>query len=718
MKLSRSWMSDYVDLGGLSDDEIGGRMTDIGHALDARERDGDDAIFDVEITTNRVDAMSHFGMARELAGALGRELKSVSGAGSFAAPRRSAAPPAQDDGASDGAPALSRSDVTIRIDAPEMCSRYTGLVIRGVTIRPSPAHIQQRLEAIGLRPINNVVDVTNYVMMTLGHPLHAFDLDKLTDKTIIVRPGKPGERMKSLDGETRLIDPETIVIADSRRAVALGGIIGGEESEIGGSTRDVLLECAWFDPSFIRRTARRLGVKTDASYRFERRVDPNGTLEAIDFAASMIVELAGGTRERPIDVVVAQELPQRIVLRTAKLQEQSAGAVGAGYALDLFRRLGFGAENAAGGIAVTVPTYRGDIHEEMDLVEEVLRFFGLNNVPASLPRLTTGDVRQNPIVEAEDEVRSIAVGCGLSEVINYSFIGAEHNRLFSDEKAVVITNALSENVGAMRLSLIPGLLESVAFNRSYGTRDGALFEVGRTYHRIANERSAESNERNAGSQAVQSSFTVSAPGIEERHGIGLVMFGTVRTHWGDAKPPVDFFDVKGVVEQIAAKFYVQLTFAEADANWLKKGRRAVARHQDRKVATLGFIAHDVLQRFGIKGEVAAAEIDLQALLASTIEWKMAPVARFPGVPMILAVTHGRDLDYQRIVDAIRSLDVPFLHEVGLRDRFVPETDENTIKTTLGMWYQALDRSLTQEEVAEIHHNLASRVAGLVPVRIV
>jgi phenylalanyl-tRNA synthetase beta chain len=711
MKLSRNWMSDYVDLGGLSDEEIGSRMTDIGHALDALERHGDDAVFDAEITTNRVDAMSHFGMARELAGALGRELKgpAVSGGGSLAALRRSVAPPAQNDTGGSSA-AQSGSDVTIRIDAREMCSRYTGLVVRGVTIKPSPAHIQQRLEAIGLRPINNVVDVTNYVMMTLGHPLHAFDLDKLTDKTIIVRHGKAGERMKSLDGEARLIDPETVVIADSRRAVALGGIIGGEECEIGGSTRDVLLECAWFNPSFIRRTSRRLGIKTDASYRFERRVDPNGTLEAIDLAASMIVDLAGGTREDPIDVVAALEQPQRIVLRTAKLHEQSAGAVGDGYALDLFRRLGFGAETTAGGIAVTVPTYRGDIHEEMDLVEEVLRFFGLNNIPASLPRLTTGDVRENPIAEAEDAVRGIVVGCGLSEVINYSFISAEHNPLFSDEKPVVITNALSENVGAMRLSLIPGLLESVAFNRSYGTRDGALFEVGRTYHRT-------SNERNTGSHPVRNSFTAAAPGIEERHRVGLVMFGSVGTHWGDAKRTVDFFDVKGVVEQIAARFHVQLTFVESELSWLKKGRRAVARHEDRQVATLGFIAHEVLQRFGIKGEVAAAEMDLQTLLESTADWKMAPVARFPGVPMILAVTHGRDLEYQRIAAAIRSLNVPFLHEFGVRDRFVPETDENTIKTTLGMWYQALDRSLTQEEVAEIHHDLASRVAGLVPVKI-
>ncbi len=702
-------MSDYVDLRDLSDDELSRRMTGIGHALDAVEKHGDDTVFDAEITTNRVDAMSHIGMARELAAALGRELRSavsgVSGVGSFAALHRSRHPsapavaPAQDDTARGSAAAPYAGDVKIRIEAPEMCARYTGVIIRGVTIQESPQYIRQRLEAVGLRPINNVVDVTNYVMLALGHPLHAFDLARITDKTIIVRRGRDGEVMKSLDGENRRIDRDTVVIADARRPVALGGIIGGEESEISSSTRDVFLECAWFNPSVIRRTARRLGLKTDASYRFERRVDPNDTIAASDFAASLIVELAGGTREPAIDAVAAAEEPKVIRLRASRLHQQSGGAVGEAYALELFRRLGFDAVSVQGGLEVTVPTWRGDIGEEIDLIEEVLRFFGLNNVPAELPRLTTGDAQQNPIAEAEDEVRGILAGCGLTEVVNYSFISAQANAMFSDEQPVAITNSLTENIAFMRLSIIPSILEAVAFNRSYGTRDGTLFEVGRTYHRVEGAKSDE------------------AWPVEERHVIGIVMYGSLGDFWGDAKRPVDFFDVKGVVEQIAAKFHVPLTFATGDEEWLRKGRRAVARHKDRHIAALGFLSPEILQHFGIKGDVAVAEVDLQALLASATEWKMAPIARFPGVPMILALTHGRDVEYARIAAAIRSLDAPYLHEVGLRDRFVPENDVNTIKTTLGMWYQAFDRSLTQEEVAQIHQNVATRVAELLPVKV-
>ena len=410
-------------------------------------------------------------------------------------------------------------------------------------------------------------------------------------------------------------------------------------------------------------------------------------------AARMIVESGGGVAETPIDVVAAEVKPKMIRLRTDKLHEASAGAVAIGYALDLFRRLGFDAEQVHDGLIVIVPTYRGDIFEEMDLVEEVLRFFGLNNVPAMLPRVTTGDVRREATDIAEDAIRDVLVGCGLSEVVNYSFIRPEWNALISDETPIGISNALSETISAMRLSLLPGMLDTVVFNRSYGTRDGALFEVGRTYHREGEK-------------------------VREHHRVAVVLYGSIGTFWGDAKRPVDFFDIKGIVEQIASKMRVDVTFSASDQPWLRSGKRATAWHDDRAIASVGFLAAEVLQAFGIKGGVAVADIDVEALIASSnTEWTMAPVARFPGVPMILALTHGRDLEYRRIVDATRSFDVPYLHEVGLRDRFVPAESDDIIKTTLGMWYQAFDRSLTQDEIASHHHQLATRLAALLPVKL-
>lgn len=676
MKLSRSWINDFVEISDLTDDQLAQRFTDIGHAVEASERHGEDTVFDLEITTNRVDAMSHLGMARELGAALGRELK-----------------PLATEVTRHGA-AKAAGSVPIRIEAPQMCRRFSAMVIRGVQIKPSPAFMQQRLEAVGLRPINNVVDITNYVMLATGHPMHAYDLDRLSGPEIIVRAGKAGEKLRTLDNETRAVDAETVVIADAAKGIGLGGVMGGGESEISDATKNLLLECAWFEPSVIRRTARRLGMKTDASYRFERGADPNDTLATIEYAARLIGETAGGTREDLVDVVAVETKPKTLQLRESRLHAASGGAVGLGYALELLKRLNFGAELAGDAINVTVPTNRGDIHEEMDLIEEVLRFFGYENVPASLPRLTTGDTRPNPIGEAEDELRRILVGCGLTEVVNYSFIHPEYNALFSDEKALAITNALNENIAAMRVSMIPGLLENIAFNRSYGTRDGALFEVGRTYHR-------------------------SGDGVVERYRIGIVLYGSIGTHWGDAKRPVDFFDIKGVIEEAAAKLHAELTFAAGEDSWLRTGQRAIAMAGDRRVATLGFLSSEVLQRFGIKGDVAVAELDVQALIAArNDEWKMTDVAKFPGVPMVLGLMHGPDLEYQRLIDTIQSLNVPYLHQLGLRDRFIPDNEDGSVKTTLGMWYQAFDRSLTQDEVLQAHQNLAARVAELLPVRLI
>ncbi len=525
MKLSRDWIADHVDLDGVSDTDLARRLTEIGHAVEGTESHGDDTVFEIEFTANRLDAMSHRGVAREIAAAMERELR----------PMPAAAP----------APAEG-TEFSVRIDVPEMCSRYTGFLLRGINVKPSPAKMRERLEAVGLRPINNIVDITNYLMVGLGHPLHAFDFDLLENHQIVVRAGKPGETIESLDGVERKIDSETVVIADGARAVALGGVIGGANSEIGDSTRNVLLECAHFTPAVIRRTARRLGIRTDASYRFERGVDPADTLAVIREAAAMILREAGGEAVEIVDVIAREPEHPRVTLRNERLEMFSAGTVGPGYALDLFRRLGMEAEPVDGGVETVIPTWRGDLSEEIDLVEEVLRFHGYGRVPASLPRLTTGDVRHLDLQDAEDRVRDLLVGSGSTEVVTYSFIHPDQNSIVSDEQPIDLTNALTENVSSMRISLLPGLLDVVHHNLSYGIRDGSIFEVGRSYH------------PEAGS-------------VHERREAAFLLWGNAESHWGDAKRAADYFDVKGMVEAIAGRFHVNLRFEAAGASWLKPG---------------------------------------------------------------------------------------------------------------------------------------------------
>ncbi|HVT45881.1 MAG TPA: phenylalanine--tRNA ligase subunit beta [Thermoanaerobaculia bacterium] len=672
MRISRDWLGDHVDLTDLSDSEIGKRLTEIGHAVEAVEGTEGETVFEIEFTTNRIDAMSHRGLARELAAAFGREL--------FGSP------------AELPAGAVTTGDVSIRIEAADLCSRYTGLVIRGVTVGESNRAIRKRLLAAGHRPINNIVDATNYVMLDAGHPLHAFDLDRIAGRRIIVRRGEEGERIRTLDGEMREAGHESVVIADANGPVAFGGIMGGAESEITGSTKNILLECAHFDPGTIRRTARRLGLRTDASYRFERGVDPNDSISAILRAASIIVGDGGGTPEQPIDVVARENDSRRIRLRETKLREASGGMIALGYALDLFRRLGMTADLVVDHLAVVVPSWRGDLREEADLIEEALRFYGFDNVPVSLPRLTTGDVRPDVIREIEERSRDLLMACGLTEAINYSFISPDHNMLFSGEQQVRITNALTENLSSMRLSMIPGLLETVAFNRSYGIRDGALFEVGRTYHRRDDA-------------------------VRERPAAGIVMFGSIGEHWGDPKRPVDFFDLKGVLEAMLDRLHVPAAFHPSAPSWAKEGGGSTLLSGERQIAILGLVSRAVAQHFGIKGDVLAAEIDLEQLEASARPWTMEPVAKFPGIPMVLGLLHGRELDYGSLLEVVRSIEVPHLQQVGIRDRYVPE-GSGEVKTTLGMWYQAYDRSLTQEEVTEAHTRLAERIAERLPVKLV
>jgi phenylalanyl-tRNA synthetase beta chain len=673
MKISRDWLSDYIDLGGRSDDEVATRLTEIGHAVESVESHGDDSVFEIEFTTNRIDAMSHLGVARELAAAWGLELKF--------APR-------------EPAPVAESKRVAIRIDAPDLCTRYSALLVEGVTVRPSSPKVQRRLEAVGLRPINNVVDATNYVMMSIGHPLHAFDLDKLGGPAIIVRAAAAGEVLTTLDGEKRTLPSEATVIADAERGVAIGGIMGGGNSEISDGTRNVLLECAHFEPGAIRRTARRLGMKTDASYRFERGADPGDTLVAILAAAELIVAEAGGQIDETIDVVARAPERRRLTLREAKLKEMSGGSIGIGYALELFTRLGMAPEKTGEGVTVLVPTFRVDLEQEIDLQEEALRFFGFNNVPASLPRLTTGDVRHDPVADGEERLRDLLVSLGLTETITYGFIHPEENAVVSDEKPLTVSNALTENVSSMRLSLLPGLLQTIAHNRAYGNRDGGVFEIGKSYHR-------------------------EGEGVRERKLASFAWFGAPPTHWALGRRSYDFFDARGVLEAIAHHFKLPLAVRPAEGKWLRGGQAAAAFSGDRRIALVGAVAPETLHRYDLKGDVFAAEIEVAELMASVRPWEMTEVSKFPGVPMVLPLLHEPSLQYETIAAKVRQLDVPYLREIGIWDRFVRDNavPGEEVKTAIGLWYQAADRSLTQEEVNDAHAKLISRITELLPVKL-
>ena len=377
MKAQLGWLRELVDLPEAAA-EVGRRLTTLGFALDGLElgqagASGDDAVLDLDVGSNRPDAMSHAGLARELAAALGRELR---------LPRS----------LPDECATATDSVTSVTIEALDLCPRYAARVVRGVRVGPSPAWMASRLEACGIRPINVIVDVTNYVLLELGHPLHAFDIDRLADRRIVVRRARTGETMTTLDGVDRVLEGDELLIADAERGVALAGVMGGADSEIRDTTRDILIESAYFDPRSIRRTSRRLGLHTEASHRFERGADIDAVPRALDRCAALIAELAGGeVLAGAIDEGGQLPAPREILLRRARIRRLCGIDIPEASVTRTFEGLGFSiAAQGDEGWLVRVPRSRGDVSREVDLIEEVLRHHGYDAVPATLPAFREG----------------------------------------------------------------------------------------------------------------------------------------------------------------------------------------------------------------------------------------------------------------------------------------------------------------------------------------
>ncbi|MDX1582389.1 MAG: phenylalanine--tRNA ligase subunit beta, partial [Thermoanaerobaculia bacterium] len=650
----------------VDDASLADALTSIGHAVEGSEEIDGDIVLEIEFTANRLDAMSHMGLARELSAALDRPLAEVGTELEI----------------------NTLSALPVSIENPDMCSRYVATLIRNVEVGPSDERTRKRLEAVGQRPINNIVDITNYVMLATGHPLHAFDYDRLAGGEIVVRAARKDEELETLDEVERTLNPSDCVIADRDRAVALGGVIGGANSEIDQSTRHVLLECAHFDPVTIRRTAKRMGISTDASYRFERSVDPGDAAFVSRMAAEMI-GVSGSAKIEGMKDVVAREIhPLSIILRKERLDLFSSSTIPFDEAERILDRLGMEITAREELLEVVVPTWRSDITDEIDLIEEVLRIHGYGRIPSSLPRLSTGDVHREEGRDLGEAVRDVMRGFGLTEVITYSFLDPEENRRASEEEPPPLTNALTRNISVMRSSVIPGLLQVLERNVSYGTRDGGIFEVGRTYH-LADGK------------------------LEERDVVSFLLYGTIDA---TSKREVDYLDVKGVVEELGERFRTDLRFRAGARPWSKEEHGAEVELDGSVVGFVGVVEPELVRARGYRGTVVAGEISLEPLRGAEEGWRMTPVSRFPGVPMVLALMHDAELAYEDLEKEIESLEVANLREVGLWDRFQPK-ESDRIKTTLAMWYQADERSLTQEEVTEEHEKLSKEIIERLPVEL-
>lgn len=636
----------------------------------------DDAILEVEVTPNRPDCLAIVGVAREVAALTGGRLR----------------PP---DVAVREDPALTTKGWRITIEDSDLCPRYAARLIADVTVGPSPPWLAQRLRAAGLRPINNVVDVTNYVLWELGHPLHAFDGDLLTDRHVVIRRARPGETVETLDGQTRTLADSMLVIADAARAVAVAGVMGGANSEVRASTRHVLLESAYFAPGSIRRTAKALGLSTEASYRFERGADIEGLRAALDRAARLIAELGGGrVAAGVLDAYPAPRRPLAVPLRLERIQRVVGACPPPGVVADILRGLGFPATERPGGFEVVVPAFRRDVAMEDDLVEEVARIWGYERIPSTLPSGALALTRRPRHMVARDAVRRVLTAAGYHEAVSLSLTDPAHLRhlgLDADDPRVVrLQNPLAADRSVMRPTLLFGLLEAVASNVRRQTPDVRLFEVGRVFEG-----------RGAGV----------LPREDTR--VALVLTGLRAPRaWYAPRARADVFDAKGAVEGLVeALGRGDVATEPGPAPYLEDGRGATIVVQGTPVGVMGELHPAVQKAFDLAAPAFVAELSLDAIEAlpeRVVHYRSLP--RHPAVQRDLAVVVAAGVpaaDVARAIDAIRPA---WLKRVVLFDVYEGvQVGPGRKSLAYGLLYQADDRTLTDAEVNRAHAEVVERL---------
>jgi len=661
MKVLLEWLKDYVAAG--SAEELARDLPLVGLNVEGMEAapNGAGTLLDFEITTNRPDLLSHYGIAREVSARYGKPLKAIQ-----PAPKEAAEP-------------ASRA-AAVEIAAPDLCHRYVALVLRNVKIQPAPDWLRKRLEACGVASINNIVDVTNYVLLELGHPTHAFDLDTLSDKKIIVRTAQPGEKLTTLDGVARSLKPHHLVIADARRPVALAGIMGGADTEISLRTKNVLLESAWFDPIATRRAAKELGLRTEASYRFERGMDVEAPLGAARRCAELFLELAGGELlAGAIDVYPQRWQAPQLRLRQGEILRILGEPIPDAIVGQILTALGF-AVTRAGQDAwqVRVPAWRRDVTRAVDLIEELARHYGYDKFPSRLPAARQ-PIAVRPHAVAEAALRRALEAQGYDEAICFSPVDPADAEKFlppGDELAR-LRNPLSEEVSVLRPSGLVSLAETLAWNVNRGQRNARFYEIGKAYA----VRDGKFSERRV--------LTLAATGLLREKGVH------------EAEQAYDFYALKGAVEATLEAFALPaVAFEPCDAAWFHPAERAAVQTGKQRLGVLGRLHPSLAAHFKLRQEAYLAELDLEALYAAGLRPPAyRPLPRFPAVGRDFSLLLDNGVSFGAVRGVIEGLKIAELVWVSAVDRFrggsLPAARYSLL---VRVSFQSFEQTLTDEQV--------------------
>ncbi len=695
MLISPQWLREFVDI-PVDDRRLADDLTMAGISIEAVLGAGERTLFDADITPNRVDAMNHYGVARECGAIYDRDVKAITPQ----LPQTRAA----------------KSSFPIKIEDAQGCARYTARVVRGVKVVPSPAEIASRLELLEQRPISNVADATNYTLQEMGHPTHAFDLDLLEGGKIIVRRARPGETLKTLDGVEHKLSEEDLVIADAVKPIALAGVMGGFDTMITEKTRNVLIESAWFDPPTIRRTAKRLGMHTDASHRFERGADLGATPLACARVAELILHNAGGKLEGDaIDVVARRVERPQIPLRHPEVRRILGADIPDWEVQRILRRLGFGltagrATTVAVPLAVPVgeggahaavaeqvadfmvmpPTWRLDVEREIDLIEEVARIYGFDRFPNTLPAFA-GAVVELAHERKDAKLESVLLALGYNQAISLTFNSRQDAAAFSSAHPVEIANPISEEEAVMRTSMLPGMLDMLGRNLNYGVSDVRLFECGNIYEKLG-ERAEEHPRIALGAS-------------------GAALPGSVH----QSAHPYSFFDLKGDIETVLSAFEHRALYFDAHAaEYFHPGRSARAVLDGVTVARLGQLHPDVAAARKLRQDVYLAEIHLDRLYEHALrEPKYTPIPRFPAVERDFSFIFDDAVTFEQAGSAVHRLNIAelrgFVPVEIFRGGAIPPGNYSVL---LRATFQSAERTLRDEEVAVWSQQIVSALTAL------
>ncbi|MFA6078422.1 MAG: phenylalanine--tRNA ligase subunit beta [Candidatus Omnitrophota bacterium] len=666
MLISYNWLKEYV---GVEQpvEELAELFTMSGLSVASITDFLSDRIIEIEVTSNRPDWLSVIGVARELSAITGEKLK---------------VPAVKDD------PARGQGSIAIEIHDKKLCPRYTARIIRNVKIGESPDWLKMRIESVGLRPVNNIVDVTNFCLFETGEPMHAFDLDKISGGKIIVRKAKKGEKIVTIDGIERTLDDTVLVIADAEKPVAVAGIMGGLNTEVNYSTKNILLEAASFDGVSIRRAARKLGISTDSSYRFERKIDEENIPYSSARAADIICGLAGGEREAMTDIRAGAASKKTINLKYSHLDKVLGLQVPRAEVKRTLGSLGLGAVESADGLSLSIPSFRSDLENEIDLVEEVSRIYGYGKIPSTIPAIAEQPTRRESTMAVEDHIRRSLTAAGAYEIMTYSLLS---RRAFEDGNIepgsiAQIRNPLSAEQEVMRPSLVAGMLGAMAWNMNRKTKDLKLFELGNVYIKEEGDKFAE------------------------RKTLAIGMTGVDRQSWADGTKACDFYVLKGALENLLGSLGIDsFSMIPSEDKRYSPASRAQIEIGGETVGVIGEVGRSTASAFDIKEKVFVCEVCVDRIAKhSNLEKHFRELPKYPSVSRDISVIAGKDIKNNDIILTAKKAAGPLLKEIALIDRYAgKQIPEGKASLTYRLEYQDPKKTLEDKEVSDVHGKVLS-----------